>query len=122
MATRSRIATALEAGGVRVAYTGQFSAPCALIEPGDPWGSVELSLGRKRVARWQLTLVAGRPDSEAALAALADLIDAADQALLTVPGVQLPTWAKPSDASLANVPYATTVATIQLTTAEEPLP
>lgn len=119
MATRGAIATVLEAGGVPVAFTGKFSAPCVLIEAGEPWAAVDLSLRGKRTARWQLTLVAGRADSEGALETLAALVDKADAALLALPGVQLPTWAKPSDAQLGNVPYATTVATIQLLTEED---
>jgi len=121
MASRAVIANALEAGGVRVAFTGKFAAPCALIEAGDPWAAVDLSLrGGRRNARWRITLVAGRADSEGALEALAELVDKADAALLPA-RVQLPTWAKPFDALLGNVPYAATVATIQLLT-EEALP
>lgn len=120
MATRRAIQVALEDGGVRVAFTGKFSAPCVLIEAGDPWAAVDLSLHGKRVARWKLTAVAGRADSEAALELLADLVDTADAALLALRGVQLPTWAKPFDAQLGAVQYAATVATIQLLTEEEP--
>lgn len=121
MATRSAIAGALEAGGVRVAFTGKLAAPCVLLEAGDPWAAVDLSMGRKRTARWHLTLVAGRIDSEAALEGLAKLIDETDAALLTLPGVQLPTWSKPADAVLGTAPYATTEATIQMLTEEEAL-
>jgi len=115
MRTRQAIAAALEAGGLRVATTGQLAAPGVLLEAGDPWAAVE-SLHGRRVARWKVTLVAGRSDSEGALDTLAELVDAADRALLGLPGVQLPTWAKPFDAQLGAVPYAATVATIQLST------
>jgi len=115
MRTRQAIAGALEAGGIRVAYGGKLAAPCVLVEAGDPWAAVE-SLHGRRVARWKLTAVAGRADSEGALDALAELVDTADAALLGLPGVQLPTWAKPFDAQLGAVPYAATVATIQLMT------
>lgn len=121
MANRAAIATALEAGGVRVAYTGKFAAPCALLEAGDPWAAVDLSMGRRRTARWDITLVAGRTDSEGALAMLAELVDTADRALLALPGVQLPTWAKPFDAMLGSVPYAATKSTVQMITTEEAL-
>lgn len=121
MATREAIDTALTQGGLRVSGTGQFTAPCVLLEAGDPWAGVDLSLRGKRTARWRLTLVAGRVDSTAALETLAELVDSADAALLTLPGVQLPTWAKPFDASLDGQSYAATVATIQLLTPEETL-
>lgn len=115
-ASRTLILDALEAGGVNAATTGKFSAPCCLVEPGDPWAGVELSLGRRRTGRWRLTLVAGKQDSEGAFEALADLVDQADTALLKVPGLELPTWARPSDYTLGGALYAATIATVQLLT------
>ena len=118
LASRDAIAAALTAGGVRVATTAKFSAPCAILEPGDPWAAVDLSLGRKRTGRWRLTLVAGQADSAGAHDTLAELVDLADAALLALPGVELPTWAMPFDRTLAGIPYAATVATIQYMTAQ----
>jgi hypothetical protein len=119
--SRAALVAALEAGGCNPATSGQFSAPCVLVEAGDPWAAVDLSLGKRRTARWRLTLVAGRTDADGVIEALAELVDAADAALLTLPGVQLPTWAQPFNASLAGVAYAATSSTIQVLT-EEPTP
>lgn len=115
-ASRTRILDALEAGGVNASTTGQFSAPCVLVEAGDPWAAVDLSLGARRTGRWRLTLVAGKVDADGVLEALAELVDAVDAAILTVPGMQLPTWAVPFNASLAGASYAATSATVQLLT------
>lgn len=117
-ASRDAIIAALQAGGLTVATTGQFAAPCVLVEPGEPWAAVDLSLGRKRTGRWKLTLVAGRVDTEGNQEKLMDLIDSADTALLALPGVELPTWGRPFDASLHGVVYAGTMATIQYITQE----
>ena len=118
MASRTAIIGALDAGGIRTATGGKFTAPCVVVEAGDPWAAVDLSMGRRRTARWKLTAIAGRVDSEGALEALADLVDSVDAALLTIQGVQLPTWAKPFDAALGAVPYAASETTIQMLTTE----
>jgi hypothetical protein len=118
MSTRALILAAIEAAGVRAHTTGQFAAPCVIVEAGDPWAAVDLSLGKRRTTRWRLTIVAGRADSEAALDTLAGMVDTVDDALLTIPGAQLPTWAQPFDASLGAVPYAATAVTIQLLSPE----
>lgn len=119
MGSRTAIIGALEAGGIRAATTGKFTAPCVIVEPGDPWAAVDLSMGRRRTARWKLTAVAGRADSEGAIEALATLVDRVDLALLAIPGVQLPTWAKPFDAALQSVAYAASETTIQAMTSED---
>lgn len=117
MDTRARILAALEAGGVSASATGQFHAPCVIVEPGDPWTAQSRMRGRL-LARWQLTALAGKTDSEAAFAALGALADAVDAALLAIDGVQLPAWSMPTDRTLGNVPYAAMVATIETHTAE----
>ena len=120
LASRAGILAALEAAGIRTGTTGKWSAPAVLVEPGDPWAAVDLSLGARRTGRWRLTIVAGRADSAGALEALAELVDRVDVALLTVPGVQLPTWARPFDTSLDGAAYAATAATVQLLTPSPP--
>jgi hypothetical protein len=122
LSSRDALVSALEAGGLNPSTSGAFSAPCVLVEAGDPWASVDLSLGRRRTGRWRLTLVAGRADAEGVIESLAELVDKADAALLTVPGVQLPTWERPFNASLAGVTYAATASTIQSLTEEGPVP
>jgi hypothetical protein len=122
LSSRDAILTALRAGGLTVATSGKFNAPCVLVEAGDPWATVELSLGRRRVGRWRLTLVAGRADTDGILEKLAELVDTTDRALLKVPGAQLPTWAQPFHASLAQITYAATSSTIQAMTEEDPVP
>jgi len=122
LSSRAAILAALEAGGVNTATTGKFSAPCVLVEAGDPWAAVDLSLGRRRTGRWRLTAVAGRADSEGVIELLADLVDTVDRALLALPGVQLPTWERPFNASESGITYAATAATIQALTEEDPTP
>jgi hypothetical protein len=117
--SRETITAALKAGGLNPSSTGKFSAPCVLVEPGEPWAGVDLSLGRKRTGHWRLTLVAGKADSAGALERLMGLVDAADAALLTVPGISLPTWARPFDAMLDGATYAATQSTIEALTEEE---
>jgi hypothetical protein len=109
---RDRITAGLEAGGIRASTTGQFAAPCVLVEPGDPWSSAQYL--PRRVSRWRLTIVAGRADSEGALELLGELIDSVDIALLRVDGCELPQWGKPFDAALDGIPYAASVGTVQL--------
>ena len=116
LASRTAIVAALEAGGINAATTAKWSAPVVLVEPGDPWAGVELSLGRRRTGRWRVTAVAGRADTDGALERLADLVDRVDVALLTVPGLELPTWSRPSDIQLDGASYAASSATIQLQT------
>jgi hypothetical protein len=118
MATRGLILAALEAAGIAAHTTGQFTAPCVIVEAGDPWAAVDLSLGKRRTTRWRLTIVAGRADSEAAIDTLAGMVDTVDEALLTIDGMQLPTWAQPFDAAIGAVPYAATAATIQMLSSE----
>jgi len=118
LSSRSAIVNALEAGGVHAATTGQWSAPVVLVEAGDPWAAVDLSLGRRRTGRWRLTAVAGRTDTDGIVEKLAELVDAVDPALLAIPGVQLPTWGQPFSASLDGTAYACTAATIQVLTEE----
>lgn len=116
LASRALILDALEAAELVVATTGKWSAPCVLVEPGDPWAAVDLSLGARRTGRWRLTLVAGRADSAGALERLAELVDGVDSALLAVAGLQLPTWARPFDTQVDGAAYAATAATVQLLT------
>jgi len=112
--SRAAIVDALEAGGVAAATTGQLSAPCVLLEAGDPWSTPQRMPGR--VGRWRLTAIAGRTDSDASLEELAELVDAIDVALGPLAGVELPTWARPVDYKLGGVTYAATVATVQYAT------
>lgn len=114
--SKSAIVAALS-GTLTVATTGKFSAPCVLIEPGDPWASAD-NLGKRRIARWRLTLVAGRADTDGIHDTLATMIDTVDTALLTIPGLQLPNWGRPFDGQLDGVTYAVTLATIQHITEE----
>lgn len=109
---RARLLSAFETSGVRTATTGRIAPPCVLIEPGDPWSEPQRMPGRN--TRWRLTAIGGKADSEAAYAVLGDLIDGVDIALRAVDGAQLPTWTRPLDYALDGVPYAATVATIQL--------
>jgi hypothetical protein len=111
---RARILAALETADIRTATTGKLSAPGVLVEPGDPWSEPRRLPGR--VSRWQLTALAGKADSAGALEALAELIDTIDGALRTVTGCELPTWSKPTDYTLTGVPYAGSIATIQIGT------
>lgn len=111
---RALLIAGLQAEGVRTATRGQWSAPCVLIEPGDPWSEPVRSPGR--LSRWRLTAIAGRADSDGALEQLGELVDAIDAGLRRVDGAQLPTWARPTDQQqLDGPPFASTVATIQLT-------
>lgn len=112
---RARILAALEAADIRTATTGQLSAPGVLVEPGDPWSEPRRLPGR--ASRWQLTALAGRASSEGAYAELGELVDKLDAALRTIPGCELPSWSKPADYTVGGVPYAGTIATIQLMTA-----
>ena len=115
---RARLLTGLEAAQIRTATTAKLSAPAVLVEPGDPWTEhVTLSAGRRRVSRWQLTLVVGKADSEGAFAALAELADRIDAALKVLDGVQLPAWSAPHDYTIDGVPYPSAVATITVATA-----
>jgi hypothetical protein len=116
LASRTQIVAALEAGGLNPATTGKWSAPCVLVEPGEPWAAVDLSMGRRRTGRWRLTAVAGKTDTEGAFEELAELVDKTDTALLAVAGLELPTWARPVDLTLGGSTYAATVATVQLLT------
>jgi hypothetical protein len=109
--SRAAIIAALEARGIRTATAGKLAAPCVLVEPGDPWSEPQRVPGR--VGRWRLSAIAGRTDTEAALAALATLVDEVDAALRPLPGVQLPTWGRPFDYDVSGIKYAATVATIQ---------
>ena len=110
--SRARILEALDAGGIRTATTGKFAAPCVLIEPGDPWSEPVRMPGR--VARWRLTAVGGRADSDGALEILGGIVDGANAALRTIDGCQAPTWARPFDLVLGGVSYGASVATIQI--------
>ena len=114
--SRGLILAALEAAGIAHATTAKFAAPCVLVEPGDPWAGVDLSFGGRRTGRWKLTLVAGRADSAGGLELLSQLVDETDAALLTIPGCQLPSWARPFDAELGGATYAASAATVQLLT------
>jgi hypothetical protein len=116
LASRAAILAALEAAGINSATTAKWSAPVVLVEPGDPWAAVDLSLGRRRTGRWRVTVVAGKADTEGAIEQLANLVDTVDAALLTVPGLELPTWARPFDVELSGAKYAASGATIQLLT------
>jgi hypothetical protein len=122
--SRQLIVDALEAANLNPATTQQWAAPAVIVEPGDPWAAVDLSLGRRRTGRWLLTIVTGSTDTAGAFEELAELVDRTDAALLTVPGVELPTWARPSDRSLDGALHASSSATIQLLTPrpEEVLP
>jgi hypothetical protein len=122
LSSRSVITGALDRGGINVATTGKWSGPCVLVEAGDPWATTEAGMGRRRLGRWLLTLVAGRADTEGILESLAELVDQVDRALLTIPGVSLPSWAQPFSGTLGGVAYACTSATIQTVTEEDPTP
>ena len=76
---QAEILAAIRAGSLRVATSGRFSAPGVILEPADPWSEPARMPGR--TARYQLTAVAGTPDSDAALGQLAEIIDAVDAAL-----------------------------------------
>jgi hypothetical protein len=106
---QAEILAAIRAGSLRVATSGRFSAPGVILEPGDPWTEPARMPGR--TARYQLTAVAGTPDSDAALGQLAEIIDAVDAALRKVDGVGLPTWSKPADRIVGEIAHAVSVGT-----------
>jgi hypothetical protein len=110
--SRARILTALETNGIRTATTGKLAAPCVIVEPGDPWSAPDRMPGR--IARWRLTAVGGRSDSEGTLALLGELVDGANEALRTLRDCQAPTWARPFDLLLDGVTYGASVSTIQI--------
>jgi hypothetical protein len=114
---RAAIVAALEAQGVRVATTAQLSAPCVLVEPGDPWtepGRLGASSGRGRTSRWRLWAIAGAADRNAAYDEIATLIDQADHGIRSLAGAELPTWARPLEQDVAGTRLAfASIATIQ---------
>lgn len=111
----SAILAALVAGEVRVATGGKLTAPCVLVEGGDPWSERERLSPDGRVGRWRLTAVAGAVDTDGALEELAELVDKVDAALLAgLGGAQLPAWARPSAVELGDgIRRLATISTIQ---------
>jgi hypothetical protein len=122
---RSRIIATFTDAGIRAPTGGKFTAPCVLVEPGDPWAE-PLKLGggsARRTSHWRLIAVAGKIDTDAAYLALAELVDAIDVALRSARAEDgspiypsLPTWARPADMELGGVPYGTSIGSITLTT------
>lgn len=111
---RAAILTALEAGGIRTATGGKLSAPCVLVEPGDPWSDPRRGGLGTRVGRWRLTAIAGAVDTSAGVEELAELVDRVDAALRPLDGAQLPTWARPTTIELGDgVSRPAAVGTIQ---------
>jgi hypothetical protein len=110
LVSRAALLDALAGAGVRTATGGRLTAPCVLVEPGDPWSSPARMPGRN--GAWRLTALAGKADTEAAYAALGDLIDAVDAALRSLAGAQLPTWSRPLDLEYGGTVYAATSATV----------
>lgn len=110
--SRARILEAFAGAGIRTATTGRLAAPCVIVEPGDPWTEPVRLPGR--VARWRLTAVGGRSDSEGTLALLAELVDDVIDALRTIEGCQAPTFARPFDLAIEGGTYGATVSTIQI--------
>lgn len=106
---RAEILAALASGGVRVATSGRFAAPGVILEPADPWSEPVRLPGRG--SRWQLTAIAGTPDSDAALLQLAELVDLVDAALRKLDGVGLPAWSKPLDRMIGEISHASTIGT-----------
>ena len=115
--TRARLLAAFAAGGIRTATTGKYSAPVVVVEAGDPW-SEPFSHGRARLARWRLTVIAGRSDAEGSLAALGGLVDQVDDAIRTMRSVSLPTWGQPIDLALDAGTYAASVSLVSIPTEE----
>lgn len=109
---RAAMVAALTAGGVRVPSGLRVSAPCVMVEPGDPW--TEPSRLPGRLSRWKLTAIAAAVDSDASIAELAELVDAVDTALYGLQGVQLPTWSKPADIQLEGVLRPATTAIVSI--------
>jgi len=85
---------ALETAGIRAGVGGQLTAPCVLVQAGDPWSEPRRLPGR--VGRWRLSAVAGAVDTRGGLEELGELVDAIDGALRTVEGCELPTWGRPT--------------------------
>lgn len=114
---RRAILDALTGAGVRTATAGQLSAPCVLVEPGDPWSEprrLGSSAGRGRTSRWRLTAIASAADRNAAYDELAVLVDQVDHGLRTLNGIELPSWARPIEQDVAGVRQAlAAVATVQ---------
>lgn len=110
---RTRIADALDGSGVRVAFGGRFAAPCALLEPAEPWVD-RATPSRNLRTRWRITAIAGRSDTAGAYDELADMVDGIDAALLSLRGASLPTWGAPHDVTLGNVAHPASVGTIEL--------
>jgi hypothetical protein len=110
LASRAELLAALEAGGIRTATGGRLTAPCVLVEPGDPWSAPVRMPGRN--GQWRLTLLAGKSDTEAAYAVLGEMIDLVDAAIRGLYGVQLPTWSRPLDLEFGGTVYAATIATV----------
>lgn len=109
---RGRILSALEAAGIRTATGGKLTAPCVLVEPGDPWS--EPRRLPARVSRWRLTAIAGAVDTGSGVEELAELVDLVDTALRGVDGCQLPTWARPNVAEIVDgVRRSSAIGTIQ---------
>jgi hypothetical protein len=121
---RSRLIATFTEAGIRAPTGGQFSAPCVLVEPGDPWAE-PLRLGggtAHRTSHWRLTAIAGKVATDQAYTALAELVDSIDLALRAAHDEvgspiypQLPTWQRPSYLELGGVPYGSAIADITLT-------
>jgi hypothetical protein len=87
----------LETAGVRVLDTvsGRFLAPCAIIEPGDPFvGPANLGGSYRRV-RWRVVLVVGATASGATLQRMAGLTERVVLAIGAAPGWTTPTVSGP---------------------------
>lgn len=121
---RARIIATFTDAGIRAPTGGKFTAPCVLVEPGDPWAE-PLKLGggsARRTSHWRLVAIAGKVDSDRAYIALADLVDQVDIALRAARDddgapiyPSLPTWQRPTDMELGGVPYGTSTGAITLT-------
>lgn len=94
---QAELVAIIEAAGVSVldVVSGRFIAPCAIIEPGDPFVGPSSLSGKWRTIRWRVVLVVGATTGAATVQRMAALTERIVLAIGNAPGWTTPTVSGP---------------------------
>ena len=92
LGSRDQLVAILRTAGVPTleVVSGRFLAPCAIVEPGDPFLAPANLGGAWRRLRWRVVLVIGAGDAGANLERMTELVQAVVLAIGSAPGWTTP--------------------------------
>jgi len=114
LACRDELVAILRTAGVSTldVVSGRFLAPCAIVEPGDPFLAPAHLAGSWHTVRWRIVLVVGAGDAAANLERMTELVQSVVLAITQAPGWTAPIVSGPRLVRVVGVEGGYTAAEI----------